>query len=159
MSNIQTAYDQVRKFNLIAGNFEYKDKVAALASVKNQLKFIKEELKETSDGFDAKDINAVVDGACDLFVTISGLMQKLEVQGVNIEKALARVNENNISKFPKKAVDGNCPTGAYLINTPYGHVVYKRTSDGKIMKPNDYVDVNLVGTYPEDYFGPTVKVV
>ena len=41
----------------------------------------------------------LLDGAVDVFVVVSGLLQKLQHFGFDVEKALLRVPENNMSKF------------------------------------------------------------
>jgi hypothetical protein len=158
-NNIQTAYEQVRKFNQIAGNLNSSNHEATLNTIEKQISFIQEEVEEAYDAFTAEDIQEVVDGACDAFVTVAGLMQELEAAGVNIEKALARVCANNLTKFPTTFEHNNNPE-AYMPqgdvtahHTDYGHVVYKRNIDGKVMKPVNYVPVDLSGTFPVDFFG------
>lgn len=161
MNNIQHAADQVRKFNTIAGvlNPSYADEI--IGNIELYLSLIKEELQETVDAFDAEDIQEVVDGACDLFVVVNGLMQVLESGGVNIDKALTRVCDNNLSKFPPTFQHNSDPElqpeGTECVETPYGHVVYKRLSDGKVMKPTTFVPVNLAGTFPITFFGSVAQ--
>lgn len=153
-TNIQDAYESVRKFNLIAGNMEGVD----TKSVASQIDFIKEELEETySANFLGIDAVELLDGACDLFVTVSGLMQKLEAAGFNVEEALARVCENNLSKLPDSYTAGKVglsiiPEGAIAHATKYGRMVFKRAIDGKVMKPTNFVPVNLEGLAPEGFF-------
>lgn len=156
-NNIQTAYEQIKKFNQIAGVLNGANHEATLNNVELYLSLIKEELEETYDAFTTEDIQEVVDGACDMFVVASGLMQVLEASGVNIEKALARVCANNLTKFPMEHEwvqnEELQPLDATVHTTPYGHVVFKR-DDGKIMKPTNFVPVSLSGTFPVDFFGP-----
>ena len=152
MNNIQIAYEQVRKFNQIAGNLNGAD----LDGIAHQIEFIDSELDEAWAGYQEQDMVEVVDGACDLFVTVAGLMQRLEAAGVNIEKALARVNENNLSKFPTTHVHENDatlqPEDTDVVFTDYGHVVYKRKHDGKVMKPTNFVSVDITSCVPTDLF-------
>jgi hypothetical protein len=164
--NIQQAYDDVKKFNSIAGNLSN----VTPKSINSQLDFIHEELCEASAalGHEACDCGQeeatpdaveLLDGACDLFVTVAGLMQKLEAAGFNVQEALKRVNENNLSKFPECKgyclyVDPSlCPEGAEQHLTQYGRVVFKREHDGKIMKPTNFVTVDIADCVPEDFFG------
>lgn len=163
-TNIAAAYQQVAKFNEIAGNLGD----VTLASINAQLDFINEELCETSAAMGhescdcgqeeaAPDAIELLDGACDLFVTVAGLMQKLECAGFDVEGALKRVCENNLDKFPTiEEFDKNpdmCPLGAEPIPTIYNRVVFKRVPDGKVMKPTTYTAVNIDDCVPEDFFG------
>lgn len=155
-NNIQTAYESVRKFNTIAGNLSHANHEQTLDGLYSQLEFIESELKETIQAFDEQDTVELVDGACDLFVTVAGFMQRLEAAGVNIEKALARVNENNMTKFPQTFEHNQNPDmqpdGTELVFTDYGHVVYKRHYDSKVMKPTTFVPVDLTSCVPNDIF-------
>lgn len=155
MNFIQGAYESVRKFNSIAGNLAGVD----VKSVAAQLDFIEEELKESSDAANHGDATELLDGACDLFVTVAGLMQKLEAAGFDVEEALKRVCENNLSKFPTVAQcradeyfllpDVDVPVSGYDVD---GRCVFKRDSDGKIMKPRNFKPVILTGLAPEGFF-------
>lgn len=152
-TNIQQAYESVHKFNLIAGNLQG----VTPHSVARQVDFIEEELQETNGAVGSLDSIELLDGACDLFVTVAGLMQKLEAAGFNVEKALARVCENNLSKFPDPDTAmsvgvGIVPDGAIATTTPYGRMVFKRATDGKVMKPTNFVPVSLAGLTPEGFF-------
>lgn len=154
-NNIQDAYESVRKFNLIAGNMEGVD----TKSVAAQIDFIKEELEETySANFLGIDAVELLDGACDLFVTVSGLMQKLEAAGFDVEGALRCVCDNNLMKFPTmaevfEAEDNLAPLGTPCgVNFVEGRAVFKRVTDSKIMKPRNFVAVNLEGLAPEGFF-------
>jgi hypothetical protein len=152
-TNIQQSYESVRKFNLIAGSVKE-------ASVNSQVRFIEEELEETVEALYSGDSVGLLDGACDLFVTVAGLMLKLESKGFNVEEALARVCENNLSKFPltvsmKEADPADAeliPQGAVAHSTPYGYTVFKRESDNKVMKPTNFIPVDLAGLAPEGFF-------
>jgi len=177
---IQEAYKNVELFNSIAGNL---DNVTP-DSVNNQLSFIFEELSETieavergiypegryDDDNEDPDYNPeveVIDGVCDLFVTVAGLMQKLEAAGFDVSGALKKVNENNLSKFPQGdlAVIKNIPEITEVprkyedvfeltvqppntvkeYNSQYSVYVFKDIETGKIKKPTNFVPVNLKG--------------
>lgn len=156
-TNIAAAYQQVAKFNEIAGNLKRYHNEADLDSISNQLDFIEEELEETIQAFVHGDAVEVLDGACDLFVTVAGLLQKLELNGMKVEEALARVNENNLSKFATvEEFDKHpdmCPPNAVPTEGAFNRVVFKREYDGKVMKPTTYTAVNIVDCVPEDFFG------
>lgn len=155
--NIQNAYEDVRKFNLIAGNLKKCHSVNDVINVRNQIEFINEELNETVAGVLKKDAVDLLDGACDLFVTVAGLLQKLEVNGFDVDSALKRVNANNLSKFPFfadfKANPNICPKDAVWIGAPFDRVVFKRSADGKVLKPTTFKAVDIIDCVPEDFFG------
>lgn len=156
-TNIAAAYQQVARFNEIAGNLKRYHNEADLDSIGNQIDYIKEELEETFDAFVEGDAVELLDGACDLFVTVAGLLQKLELNGMKVEEALARVNENNLDKFPtieefEKHPD-MCPCNGVPEDGLFGRVVFKREYDGKVMKPTTYTAVNIDDCVPQDFFG------
>jgi NTP pyrophosphatase (non-canonical NTP hydrolase) len=150
-NNIQDAYDSVRKFNSIAGNLQ----AVTPHSIAAQIDFITEERNETFDAVLQGDAIELLDGACDLFVTVAGLMQKLDAAGFDVEEALKRVCENNLSKFPvinDYTHEGIRPEGSEDTVSECGHVVFKRNSDGKVMKPTNFVPVNINALAPGDFF-------
>lgn len=146
MSVIQEAYESVYDFNNIEGNFRKVD----TGSIFNQLSFIQEELKETWDAEAVGDSVGILDGACDLFVTVAGLMQKLAHQGYDVSTAIKRVNENNLSKFPLTLEGQWNPEHSAQFNTEYQRFIFKNT-DGKIMKPLGFISVDLSDLVPKEY--------
>lgn len=143
---IKVAYAEVREFNDIAGNLTN----ATVESIDNQLGFIFEELTETIDGLEAGDKVELLDGACDLFVTVAGLLQKLEAAGYNVAHALGRVNANNLSKFPKVGeLFPYNPDFNLTLNEKYQRVVLK-DGNGKVRKPDNFVAVDLSDLVPKE---------
>lgn len=146
---VKDAYTSIAMCNEIAGNLvNVTDE-----SIDNQITLIFEELTETIDGFEAGNNVEVLDGAIDMFVVVSGLMQKLEAKGYKVAEALQRVTENNLTKFP--------PLGSLFSYDPEYKLVYsekhKRTAimdaNGKYRKPHQYVPVSLGDLVP-DYSHP-----
>jgi phosphoribosyl-ATP pyrophosphohydrolase len=140
---IEIAYSDVRLFNALAGNLTN----VTDDSVDAQLGFIFEELTETIDALESGDRVELLDGACDLFVTVSGLMQKLEAQGYDVARAIERVNENNLSKFPKTISDVDRAQYNVTLNEQYNRYVLK-DAIGKVKKPSDFVGVYLTDLIP-----------
>lgn len=158
---IQEAYKNVKLFNQIASNL---DNVTP-ESIDNQLSFIYEELCETIDAVESGNDVEALDGCCDLFVTVAGLMQKMESAGFDVSGALKKVNENNLQKFPPyKAVEYKfykpheytstlnefdiklMPKNTLAeFNEQYSVVVFTDEETGKIRKPTNFVPVNLKG--------------
>lgn len=148
MSKVQDAYESVMKFNDIAQNFINVDK----ESINNQFSFIFEELTEGIDAFENEDSVELLDAACDLFVTVSGLLQKLSVAGFDVNTAMERVNENNLSKFPKVGIEFSTSTeNTVKLNVKHQvHVI--KNSNGKIVKPDEFVPVDLSDLVPSYFF-------
>jgi hypothetical protein len=160
---IQEAYKNVKLFNQIASNL---DNVTP-DSVNCQLSFIFEELSETIEAVergiypegryddDNKDPDynpeiEMIDGCCDLFVTVAGLMQKLEACGFDVSGALKKVNENNLQKYVpydvRKDVMEFAPVGTFpIIDDVHNVIIFKDKETGKIKKPTNFVPVNLSG--------------
>lgn len=101
--NIQERYNEVKRFNEIGGNLHD----VTLEKLEAQMKVFIEESKETADAFTNKDSVELLDGICDSFVTLAGLMQMAERMGFEVNEALQRVNQNNLSKFPHGVIDEN----------------------------------------------------
>lgn len=151
---IKVAYNEVAEFNDIAGNLTN----VTLESVDAQLGFIFEELTETIDGLESGNMVELLDGACDLFVTVGGLLQKLEAMGFNVAHGLGRVNANNLSKFPKLGAAYRNPEGfTATLNEKYQRIVLK-DGNGKVRKPGDFVPVDLSDLVPVDYSNPGYDV-
>lgn len=139
--NIQEAYEQVNKFNTIAGvldnpNYETLD-------LYNSLGF--EELSESITALEEDNKVEILDGCLDEFFIICGKMQILEKMGYNVQEGLKRVCENNLSKFPtKEMVDEHTlqeyPSSTY--NKEFDTFAIKN-SIGKIMKPPGFIPVDL----------------
>ena len=168
-SIIASAFDSVYQFNDISKQFD-KEPTSA---VDLQIDLIFEELTETISAMDAglselcnKDLKEceveLLDGAADVFVVVSGLLQKLQHFGFNVEEALQRVTQNNMSKFPSivPAQDMNWYEKQGWVtdwNEKYNRFVI-RDSNGKTRKPVDFAPVVLDDLVPGDFFRGTNNV-
>ena len=138
--DVTKLYNDVKIFNELAGSLENVNK----SSIALQLDLIQEEFLETVQAFDEKDPVEFVDGVADMFVVLSGLMQKLEALGVDVEAAFERVNNNNLSKFSDSVLQQPPKTTA-TFNKRWEKWVFKNNQTGKIMKPLDFSPVDLSG--------------
>ena len=136
---VAAAFDNVFKFNNISKQFEGD----VLSGINLQLDLIFEEFcTETIQAFeqgchalDSKDYEEsqqtkpekLLDGAVDTFVVVSGLLQKLHAAGMDVDAALLRVTENNLSKFPKKVEYAWCEKQGYtpVFNEQYACFIQK----------------------------------
>ncbi len=136
---ISKAYSSVEKFNEIAGNLTNVD----AESINLQLSFIFEELSETIEAFENKNSRELIDGAADIFVTTAGLLQKLSILGFDVDKAIEKVCENNLSKFPDVGTAIRFD-GEFTSTLNEKHQVYViKDKTGKIRKPADFIPVDL----------------
>lgn len=139
MIDFEKLYQDVAEFNRIAGNLDN----VTLESIDNQLSFIFEEFSETITGIEEENAKELIDGACDTFVTVAGLLQKLEAAGVDIREAINRVNQNNLSKFvPITEPLLYDPQFTVSVDEKSGRRILK-DGNGKIRKPNNFVSVDL----------------
>jgi hypothetical protein len=160
---IQEAYKNVKLFNQVASNL---DNVTP-DSINNQLSYVFEELSETIEAVergiypegryddDNKDPDynpevELTDGVCDLFVTVAGLMQKMEAAGFDVSGALKKVNENNLAKYVpydvRKDVMEFAPANTFpIIDDAHNVIIFKDKETSKIKKPTNFVPVNLKG--------------
>ena len=155
-TGIGKAYKSVHKLNTAFGRFEG---TITQAQRTRQLELIREELVEGIDAVEAGNLVEEIDAACDLFVTVAGYMQQLERMGCNMQEALKRVCENNMSKLiSSDDVDEmNKTTHKYkadgfdvLIDKSalQGYVVAKNPLTGKALKPASFVAVNIADCIP-----------
>lgn len=160
---IAAAFDSVYKFNDISKQFEGDKRDGVDLSIDLVFEEIVETIHAMDDGMsdypNSDKIDAeieLLDGAADVFVVLMGLLQKLQNAGFDIEKALIRVCENNLSKFPKSIpptefnwYEQQKWTPVY--NDRYGCFVLK-DENGKSRKPIDFVPVTLADLVPKDFF-------
>jgi hypothetical protein len=151
--NIEEHYWDVYAFNNIAGNLANVDE----ASVAAQIKVVVEEVKEIEKAFAEKDSVELLDGVCDAFVTVAGLMQKMSYAGFKVDEALERVCLNNMAKYPsemsKEELD-NCDKQGWdvLYNIDCECYVLK-DKNGKIRKPLGFKSVEISDLVPDNFFG------
>lgn len=155
-TGVGKAYKSVHKLNTAFGRFEG---AITQAQRTRQLELIREELAEGIDAAETGNLVEEVDAACDLFVTVAGYMQQLERMGCNVQEALKRVCENNMSKLiASDDIDEmNQTTLKYkeegidvLIDKSalQGYVVAKNPHTGKALKPASFVAVNIADCVP-----------
>ncbi len=142
----------VFNFNEIAGN----NLDTSLASFEAQQKCLVEEVNEISTGLKNKDVEEVLDGVVDTLYVAVGMLHKLKEMGIDVEEAMLRIAENNLSKFPecsdyvidstvdlynKKGIEINYSFTQSPVDE-YGVVVFK-DENRKIRKPFGFESVTL----------------
>ncbi len=137
-------------FNDITGASQETNYSALLA----QTNLISEELDETYEALENKDLVGLLDGAIDTLYTTLGLLQKLENMGIDVQAATFKVAKDNLSKFPtsrdialdtieyynKQGID--CSLSTKAVNGQTRYVI--RDSNGKVRKPVGFKPTNLL---------------
>lgn len=140
-------------FNDIAG----KSKQYAWSDLGQQYKILLEEVHEINEGLELRDIEDVLDGTVDTLVVALGMLQKLKAAGIDVEKALKKTAENNLTKFPKEievvdaTVKSFTDTGQSVTveyNKYFDRYVIKDKND-KIRKPINFVSNDLKDCIPD----------
>lgn len=151
--NIEDHYWDVYAFNNIAGNLSNVD----ANSLEAQIKVVVEEVKELEKAYADKDAVELLDGVCDAFVTVAGLMQKMQSAGFDVNKAIERVCINNLEKYPTQMLSSDLDKyyqkgWDVLYNNEYDCYVLK-DKNGKIRKPDGFVPVQISDLVPDNFFG------
>lgn len=155
MKSIRKLYEAIVNWNYRCGNKPVQvvdDRFWITTS--NQMQRINEEAQETRQAVIAGDALEFLDGVCDLFVVTSYLMEQAQAAGFDVEGALKAVCDNNDTKYTtditeaQKSADYITSTGTpcKVKATAHGGTTYYsivRERDGKIMKPVDFVSVDL----------------
>ena len=141
------------EFNSIAGN----DTKLTKQDYEAQYKVLLEEVYEIKEALDTDNIVELVDGVIDALVVISGFVQKLENQGINMSKAMELIAENNLSKYTMNAYVADMSVADYKskgievvseFNKEYC-VYVLRDTNGKIRKPINFQSVDISDCIPE----------
>lgn len=145
--NLTTHAASVKKFNTIAGNYNFNGTLLECwQMLRRQTKLIEEELLETKEAASMEDATELLDGAADIYVTLIGLMQMLEGLNFKVDEALESVTYNNSQKYTtsysyaaisKEYLEENNPDETFHIcDTVYEGETYYTVKDqnGKIRK-------------------------
>ena len=158
---MQTPYDindfqvDCYAFNEIAN----KHKLNSLNDIQRQYELILEETLEIKErGIDQNNVKEVLDGCLDVMVTALGLMQKLEILGIDISTAMRDTANNNLSKFPftsEVAVETSRHYGKQgsFVTVEYNkkHQVFVvKNKEDKVMKPLGFESNDLSNCIPSD---------
>jgi predicted HAD superfamily Cof-like phosphohydrolase len=141
-------------FNCIAG----KDGVPSDQDIENQVKLIREETKELSEAhcFEEPEINLLQE-SLDVLVVTFGLLQMLKNKGYDVDKAMGKVVDCNLSKFTQSGVIAAESASKYKQNNEQVEFSYNTENDiwvlkdssNKIRKPLGFKKVNLEDCKPE----------
>lgn len=144
--SIATAYQSIKKFSEISGVLDNPD--YDTVDLYNSLGF--EELSESITALEENNPVEVLDGCIDEFYIVCAKMAILEKMGFNVEEALRRVCENNLSKFPDISNNKTnvwSPEYEAMINKKHQVLVLKNKA-GKVVKPPGFKPVDLSDLVP-----------
>ena len=157
MTDMNKFYEACCIFNEVAGN----DTKLTLKDFKNQQEYNIEECQEISAGIKTNDAAEIFDGVLDTFVTNFGHLQRLAALGFDVEKGMAAVALNNLSKYIE-GTDLERVTATIRHYSDKGiscypafnkkHDLYaiKRIDNNKVLKPVGFVSVELGQFIPEN---------
>lgn len=155
MNKLLKFYEDCIRFNDIGG----KSKQCSWQDMRNQQKILQSEVTELTDGLNAEDQKETLDGILDVLVVAFGQLAKLREAGYDVDTAMQRVADNNLSKFIRgfdnPAVKATVEKYkqedvAATYDTIYDCWVVKRSTDDKILKPVGFVDVDISDCLPEE---------
>lgn len=151
-----TNFEKIYLFNTLCGRqAPLPNSPQFYVHVSNQASRVLEEVQETIDDSLDENLLGVIDGVADVMVTALGLYQQLQRCGVDVEEALSRVCDNNLTKFHRDPEEAqktlefyqkqNIETFVRMIKLEDGEEYYGvlRKSDQKLLKPYDFKSVDL----------------
>ena len=149
---LEQFYKDVKTFNTLAGNKHSMQGFIA------QQKCLVEECSEIDDGITNNDVVEILDGVIDVIYVALGHLQKLEELGCDVEGAIKKVCDDNLSKFPISVDDAEKSVRFYNekdVNVSWEHnkefnrYVIKDEAK-KVRKPWNFVPTNLEQYVPEE---------
>lgn len=162
MNNLQDYYNQIIDWNKKAGVKDHEfgtidwDSVVTL-----QTALLLEETQETVDAIKYGDMTALLDGAVDVFVILSKLLDMLEKAGFDVEGGIQQIIDNNQNKIfnsfyeaceAKEKLEERDDKEYYIETSVLNNISFYtvRRQDGKIAKSVDFVAVELDKFIPKE---------
>lgn len=140
-------------FNQISGASQELQK----RNLQHQMKLIQEEVKEANADLVVGDFEGFCKEMADVYVTVIGMMQKLENLGVDTAGVIKETAYNNLTKYPRNLSEAEASKQDYLskgieVNHTYNsfdNCYILRDKEGKVRKPTNYVKANVSQYVPE----------
>lgn len=142
-------------FNTIAG----KALVPNLKDLQEQFMLIESEVSELRDEVFYAAMNSperILSETLDVLVTTLGLLQQLELAGIDVNQAMSNIASANLSKFPDSLMQAeasakdlqDCGTEVIITyNEAFGKYCIK-DSNNKVRKPLGFVSADNRGCVP-----------
>lgn len=162
MNNLQDYYNQIVDWNKKAGVKDHEfGTIDWDSAVTLQTALLLEETQETVDAIKYGDMTELLDGAVDVFVILSKLLDMLEKAGFNVEGGIQQIINNNQSKIfnsfyeaceAKEKLEERDDKEYYIETSILNNLSFYtvRRQDGKIAKPVGFVAVELDKFIPKE---------
>lgn len=150
---------RITRFNFAVGNEPQVDNFFGQA--KRQLEFLLEEVKEGIKACEEYDAVEVLDAVVDCWYIREYLDDLCFEQGMRLQLARDLVCDNNDTKFTTEYTSAKLTQEAYekdgvpcyIATVEYDDQIYytvRRTADGKVLKPKNFVPVDLSSAVPKE---------
>lgn len=150
---------RITRFNFAVGNEPQLDNF--FGQLKKQAQYLQEEVQEIIDACDAYDYVEALDGVTDCWYIREYMDDLCMEQGMRVSLARELVCDNNDTKFTTQYTNAKLTQEAYaakgvdcyIAEVEYEGKLYftvRRFADGKVMKPMNFIPVDLTGCIPEE---------
>lgn len=162
MNNLQDYYNQIIGWNKKAGVKDHEfGTIDWDSAVTLQTALLLEETQETVDAIKYGDMTELLDGAVDVFVILSKLLDMLEKAGFDVEGGIQQIIDNNQNKIfnsfyeacdAKEKLEERDDKEYYIETSVLNNLSFYtvRRQDGKIAKPVGFVAVELDKFIPKE---------
>lgn len=162
MNNLQDYYNQIIDWNKKAGVKDHEfGTIDWDSAVTLQTALLLEETQETVDAIKYGDMTELLDGAVDVFVILSKLLDMLEKAGFDVEGGIQQIIDNNQNKIfnsfyeaceAKEKLEQRDDKEYYIETSILNNLSFYtvRRQDGKIAKPVGFVAVELDKFIPKE---------
>lgn len=162
MNNLQDYYNQIIDWNKCAGVKDHEfGTIDWDSAITLQTALLLEETQETVDAIKYGDMTELLDGAVDVFVILSKLLDMLEKAGFDVEGGIQQIIDNNQNKIfnsfyeaceAKEKLEERDDKEYYIETSVLNNLSFYtvRRQDGKIAKPVGFVAVELDKFIPKE---------
>lgn len=162
MNNLQDYYNQIVDWNKKAGVKDHEfGTIDWDSTIILQTALLLEETQETVDAIKYGNMTELLDGAVDVFVILSKLLDMLEKAGFDVEGGIQQIIDNNQNKIfnsfyeaceAKEKLEQRDDKEYYIETSVLNNLSFYtvRRQDGKIAKPVGFVAVELDKFIPKE---------
>lgn len=162
MNNLQDYYNQIVDWNKKAGVKDHEfGTIDWDSAVTLQTALLLEETQETVDAIKYGNMTELLDGAVDVFVILSKLLDMLEKAGFDVEGGIQQIIDNNQNKIfksfyqayeAKERLEERDDKEYYIETSVLNNLSFYtvRQPSGKIAKPIGFVAVELDKFIPKE---------
>lgn len=162
MNNLQDYYNQIIDWNKKAGVKDHEfGTIDWDSAITLQTALLLEETQETVDAIKYGDMTELLDGAVDVFVILSKLLDMLEKAGFDVEGGIQQIIDNNQNKIfnsfyeaceAKEKLEQRDDKEYFIETSVLNNLSFYtvRRQDGKIAKPVGFVAVELDKFIPKE---------